>query len=168
MNKAQYPKFIWVIGGIILLIAITYTIFLRQNISKIVFPGGEVQFKSSNTKDNPISFSVYYDLTDDGYDRFVGIRVNTNIYINDKLAATLSTKQQENHFAMAHITVPRPGTYRYRLEQGILWGDNKRSIRGLGKITVKEGDAFIVETKHEIGNLDWHRHKESVTLRRAD
>jgi hypothetical protein len=83
------------------------------------------------------------------------MRIFTTIYIDGKMSAKLNVGPNKR-IAIARISMPKPGSYSYMLEQDVqlLLPDSEHSelyspsnryqIGGHGKIKVKAGDAFII------------------------
>ena len=155
-NSMKTPKFIWLSIGIILIVVAGYALFSNQRISRLAFPGGEVQFELPQPKDETVRFAVIHDIS---YE-LLPVRVHTVIYIDGRMAAKLVVEPNKR-VATASIAVPTPGIYSYVLEQEvqILFTDpasgklhssskNKKQMGGRGTINVKRGEAFIVALDH--------------------
>jgi len=146
-DSSKYPKFIWVVVALILVAVVGFALLSSQPVQEVIFPvGGGVKF-GPKAKEETVRFYVSYER--DG-----------NLVIEGQAVLHLSGAPQPmtlfvdraKPFHTASITVPKPGTYAYRLEQVETHRSQKNredvsvlvAIRGDGEIDVQPGIAFKI------------------------
>jgi len=146
-DSSKYPKFIWVVVAIILVVVVGYALISKQSVQEVQFPGGNVKF-GPGTKDETVRFYVSYERETPN----LVLEGQAVLYLAGAQPMTLSVGR-DKPFHTAHVTVPRPGTYAYRLEQVELhrYQQDGRDVsvqvpmRGEGKIDVQPGIAFNIK-----------------------
>lgn len=142
-----YPKFIWIIVAVILIVIVGYALLSRQPIEELKFPGGGVKFGSVQNEES-VTFSISYDK-----DEFL-IEGHAEVYLANAPTISLSVDSQRP-FDTKSVTVPNPGTYAYRIEQRevqlLISGSDMRTrvpvnvnMSGEGKINVQAGKSYKV------------------------
>jgi hypothetical protein len=58
-DSPKYPKFVWIIGMVVLVIIVGYVLFSGQPVQEIEFPGGRAKF-GPKPKDEAVSFFISY------------------------------------------------------------------------------------------------------------
>jgi len=157
-NKG-YPKFIWVVVAVILVTLIGYALLSRQPIREVEFPGGGVKFGPA-PKEGNVTFSISYDR-----DANV-IEGNAAVYLAGSRVNLAVDRQKP--FQTKIVSVPKSGTYAYRLEHNeiksmISGSDLKTRVpvgyqyRGEGKIDVQPGKAYKIEPSLSLreGGGEW-------------
>jgi len=58
-DSLKYPKFVWIIGMVVLVIIVGDVLFSGQPVQEIEFPGGRAKF-GPKPKDEAVSFFISY------------------------------------------------------------------------------------------------------------
>jgi hypothetical protein len=109
-DQKQYPKLIWAVVAVILLILIGYALYQGQILREITFPGGGAKFEPK-PKDESLAFVISYDLPK------AALQGQTVIYLGGAVVVTLFVDRNNKLSSTATGKVPAAGSYSYRLEQ---------------------------------------------------
>jgi len=161
-DPSKYPKFIWVVVALILVAIVGYALLSDQPVQEIEFPGGGVKF-GPRAKEETVRFYVSYERSGT-----LVIEGQAVLYLSGAHPMTLSVDRGKP-FQTASITVPRPGTYAYQLEQMEIHRYQKDgedvlvrvAMRGDGKVDVQPGIAFQI-TRVLNGREGWSTRLERV------
>jgi hypothetical protein len=145
-DPSKYPKFIWVVVALVLVAVVGYALISKQPVQEIQFPGGGVKF-GPGTKDETVRFYVSYEREGN-----LVLEGQAVLYLAGSAQPLTLSVGRGKPFHTANVTVPRPGSYAYRLEQIELhrYQQDGRDVamrvamQGEGKIDVNPGTAFSI------------------------
>ena len=146
-DSPKYPKFLWAMGAVILVVIVGHVLFSGQPVEEIEFPGGRAKF-GPKPKDEAVSFFISY-----ARDEHV-IEGDAVIYLAGAGVVNLHV-DHKSPFHTVTTTVPKPGEYAYRIEQrqvsSLISGADLRTrvpvtfqMRAEGRIDVQPGTAFLL------------------------
>lgn len=146
-DNQNIPLFVWIVGAVVLVIIVGYALFSKQQVQEIEFPGGRAKF---GPKMNDEAFSFFISYTRDEH----VIKGDAVVYLAGAGEVNLHV-DQNSPFHTLTKTVPKPGTYTYRIEQtqvsSVFSGTDSRTLvpvtfqmSGEGRIEVHPGASFIL------------------------
>ena len=99
-DSPKHPKFVWIIGAVVLVIIVGYVLFSGQPVQEIEFPGGRAKF-GPKPKDETVSFFISYTR-----DKHV-VEGDAVVYVAGAGVTNLHVDHQYPFHTMA-TTVPKP------------------------------------------------------------